>query len=241
MLESNSAGSGKRKEEARMLKNYDDFLKRVNKLGYMFFSEVLPGLPCLTGETLPEQWHTGDMDTDPWWWKDRAAEEKKLAFGCVLGGHKGFVSPEMYPYFYRAFHPEEHIEERRYNGEVKEAVWDLWQLFQRKTLMSTSDIRNELGVSKKKGTGRIDSAIKELQQHFYIAVSGSTQKKDRLGQPYGWRINVYDKTLNWAPTKWMEKCSGLSVGEAQNTILKTGAEISRNVTEGQLAKVLGIK
>ncbi len=229
------------KGKGLMLKNYDDFLKRVNELGYMFFSEVLPGFPSLTGETPAEQWHTGDMDTDPWWWKDRAAEEKKLAFGCILGGHKGFISPEMYPYFYRAFQPEEHMEERRYNGEVKEAVWELWQLFERKTLMSTSDIRNELGVSKKKGAGRIDSAIKELQQHFYIAVSGSTQKKDRLGQPYGWRINVYDKALNWAPPEWIEKGRELSLEEAREKILKTGTDISCNVTEGQLVKVLGIK
>lgn len=38
------------------------------------------------------------------------AEEKGLAFGCILGGHKGFVSPRMYSIFYAAFHPKEPME-----------------------------------------------------------------------------------------------------------------------------------
>lgn len=60
-----------------------------------------------------ENWHTGDPDTDPWCWKDKVAEEKQIAFGCILGGYKGFVSARMYSVFYTAFHPKEHMEERR--------------------------------------------------------------------------------------------------------------------------------
>jgi hypothetical protein len=87
-----------RGEVLMILKIYEDFINRVNKLGFMAFSPILPGLPSLPEETEPGQWHTGDPETDPWRWKDRAAEEKKLAFGCVLGGHKGFISEKMYPY-----------------------------------------------------------------------------------------------------------------------------------------------
>ena len=76
---------------------YQDFLDRVDELGFMALSYMLPGLPCLSEETRSESWHGDDPDADPWAWKDRAAEEKRLAYGCILGGHKGFVSARMYP------------------------------------------------------------------------------------------------------------------------------------------------
>ncbi len=86
----------------KMLMTYEDFLDRVETLGFMAFSPLLPGLPSLGGETPENLWHTG-QDTDPWRWKDRAAEEKRLAYGCILGGHKGFISQRMYPVFYAVF------------------------------------------------------------------------------------------------------------------------------------------
>ena len=87
-----------------LLNTYDEFIARVEALGFMALSPLVPGLPSLGGETAESQWHTG-LDSDPWRWKDRAAEEKRLAYGCILGGHKGFVTRRMYPIFYAAFHP----------------------------------------------------------------------------------------------------------------------------------------
>ncbi|WHH60030.1 hypothetical protein [Petroclostridium sp. X23] len=105
------------------LLRYEDFIDRVDNLGFMSLSNILPGFPSLSEETAKKNWHTGDPDTDPWYWKDRAAEEKRLAFGCILGGHKGFVSASMYSLFYTAFHPKENMEERRAFGQVSEMVW----------------------------------------------------------------------------------------------------------------------
>ena len=71
-----------------MINNYNEFLNRVNELGFMALSNIFPGFPALSEETPKEIWHTGDYNTDPWCWKDRAAQEKQLAFGCILGGNK---------------------------------------------------------------------------------------------------------------------------------------------------------
>ena len=87
------------------LETYEDFLARVDELGFMALSKSVAGLPCLGAETRPEQWHTGDPQTDPWQWKDRAAEQKQVAYGCILGGQKGFVAARLYPAFYAACRP----------------------------------------------------------------------------------------------------------------------------------------
>lgn len=223
------------------LKKYEDFINRIDEIGFMALSDILPGFPSLSEETPKENWHTGDPDTDPWCWKDKAAEEKQLAFGCILGGHKGFVSARMYSLFYAAFHPKEHMEERRVSGQVSQTVWQLWQLFEEKAMLNTSGIRQEMGVTLKKGGSKVDRAIQELQQYYYITVAGSRRKIDKYGQPYGWPANVYDKVESWAPPEWMKLKSGLSSEEARERILDNGIAISKNISRKELAKTLGME
>jgi len=103
------------------LTTYIDFLNRVEELGFMALSHILPGFPSLSAETPGNIWHTG-LDTDPWRRKDRAAEEKQLAYGCILGGHKGFVCAHMYPVFYAAYHPPELMHERWAAGTVNKSL-----------------------------------------------------------------------------------------------------------------------
>ncbi|MHB8065986.1 MAG: WYL domain-containing protein [Ruminiclostridium sp.] len=218
-----------------------DFVKRVNELGFMSLSNILPGFPSLSEETPKELWHTGNYYTDPWCWKDRAAEEKQLAFGCILGGHKGFVSAEMYPYFYTLFQPQMSMEESWQEGIVSPAVWDLWRLFEEKTFLDTSDIRQEMGVTMKKGGSKVDNAIIELQKHYYITVAGSRRKLNKLSEPYGWAVNVYDKVDNWAPDAWIKNCNEINPDAARQKIIETGITISENVGEKDLMKFLVIK
>lgn len=222
-----------------MLLKYEDFLRRVNELGYMFFSETLPGFPSLSAETPDENWHTGDPSTDPWIWKDRAAEKKDLAFGCILGGHKGFVSSRMYSVFYAAYRPREPMEERWASGAISRELWELWLVFQDKTLLSTSDIRQEMGVTKKKGGSKVDRAIRELQREYYITVAGNRRKIDKNGQPYGWPANVYDRVEDWTPADWRRLNPSLPCAKAREIILDVGAGLGR-VTRQQIARKMGL-
>ena len=222
---------------ARLIR-YEEFITRVDELGFMALSNILQGIPSLTDETSKGNWHTGDPDTDPWCWKDKAAEEKRLAFGCILGGHKGFVSARMYSIFYTAYHPDEHMEERRASGQVSQMMWNLWQLFEEKTMLNTSDIRKEMGVTLKKGGSKVDRAIKELQQQYYITIAGSRRKKNKYGEPYGWPANLYDKVENWVPLDWMKLKSDMSSEEAREIILDNGISIGRNINRKELAKKL---
>lgn len=204
----------------------------------MTFSGSPEGLPNLTGETPGRIWHTGDAQTDPWCWKDRAAKEKKLAFGCILGGHKGFIAPWMYPSFLAACRPEGSMEERRCDGLVSQAAWELWKLFKGSRELDTGEIRRKLGVSKKKGCSRADSAVSELQQYFYITVTGSRQRIGRDGQPYGWHINTYEKVDDWAPAEWFAGRPAMRREDAIETILDRAAEICENIDTDKLARIL---
>ena len=220
-----------------MLMTYEDFLERVETLGFMALSPLLPGLPSLGGETPENFWHTG-LDTDPWRWKDRAAEEKRLAYGCILGGHKGFVSQRMYPIFFAAYHPSLSMPERREAGNVNQRTWQVWKLFEESSALNISQIRQSLGVSRKQGASAVDNAIQQLQKEYYITMDGNDRKISAKGEFYGWPVNRYRRVLDWAPAGWLLSDSDCSVDQARKMILEEGLANTEGVKPQELAKKL---
>ena len=221
-----------------MLMTYEDFLDRVETLGFMSLSPLLPGLPSLSGETPENLWHTG-LDTDPWRWKDRAAEEKRLAYGCILGGYKGFVTQRMYPVFYAAFHPTLSMPERWASGTVNQRTWQLWQLFEERGTLNTSQVRRNMGVSRKQGASAVDAAIQRLQREYYVTVDGNERKISAKGEFYGWPVNRYSRVVDWAPAGWLDSAKDWSAEEARELILDEGLAMSTGVNRQKLAKKLG--
>jgi hypothetical protein len=221
-----------------LLTTYQDFLRRVEELGFLPMSNILPGLPSLSAETPSHIWHTG-LDTDPWQWKDRAAEEKQLAYGCILGGHKGFVCAQMYPVFYAAYHPSELMSERWSAGTVNLIVWKLWQLFEEKSTVNTSQARKLLGVSAKKGVSQVDTALKELQRDYYITVSGNMRKISADGRLYGWPSNLYTRVVDWLPEPWIAWLTEWQRDEARESILDDVVAINKLLDRQVIARVLG--
>jgi hypothetical protein len=221
------------------LHTYQDFLDRVYELGFLPLSHFLPGLPSVSGETPDSQWHTGDPETDPWQWKDRAAEEKRAAYGCILGGHKGFVSARLYPLFYAACCPRQAMPDRWAAGTVSQTTWLLWQLFQKRGALNTADVRRLMGVNAKGGGSRVDGSLKELQKEYAITVAGNRRKIGKDGQPYGWPANVFERVIDWAPPDWLKPAAALDPEEAREAILDAGEAIGQNIHRDALARKLG--
>jgi hypothetical protein len=182
-----------------LLITYEDLISYVDRYGVLAFYGKMPaGILTLEALTLEQNWLTGDPNTDPWQWKDRAASKHKLAFGCVLNGHKGFLSQDMYPLFYDAFHDAITLEERYLNGLVPKMEMDIYRMFEPGAVLSTADIRSALHVTKKQGASEADSALKSLQRQFLISVCGSKRKLSFEGLEYGWPANAYCLTELWA-------------------------------------------
>lgn len=217
-----------------LLNTYGEFLSHVENMGALAFSgKFVEGFPKLQDLTVLEQWHTGDQDTDPWQWKDRAAAEHRLAFGCLLAGRKGFISREMYPYFYAACCSEYSIEERFASGEVSRDKMSVYKLFEGGAELTTGEIRRALGVTKKHGASRADAVVASLQSEFLISVCGNRRKIDKDGQEYGWASNAYCLTEIWAGD-WL--CNLPERDEAREHILTHFA--SQGVDRQELGKTL---
>ena len=224
-----------------MLNRYSEFITRVIELGFMPLSDIIPGLPSVSNETRENQWHTGDPDTDPWQWKDRAATEKQLAFGCLLGGNKGFVAPRMYPFFRQAFKMKTDLEEVWMSGMLRPAVWEVWKYFDHDGMQSTSDIHRAWKASGNRGTAAADGALRELQMLFLVTVAGNTQRQDRFGQPYGWPSLLYEKADNWVPESWPAGMESISPSEAREAILSAGIAMAPKADKRAIDKLFRIR
>lgn len=217
-----------------MLSTYQEFLTTVEAFGLLSLSaNLVEGFPVLNDLTKETQWHTGDPETDPWQWKDRAAMEGKLAFGCILGGKKGFISKDLYPLFYAACHPETDLEERYDRGLLPKTVMDVYSLFNTRKVLSTADIRSELGGAK----SALDKAVVMLQKEFYLTVCGNQRKVSKDGKEYGWPANTYCKIEAWAP-EWINGAGLIPKAEAQQKILNHCDTWQRNIDLKKLSKNL---
>jgi hypothetical protein len=220
-----------------MLADYDAFVARAGALGFMPLSHILDGLPSLGAETSAGLWHTG-LETDPWRWKDRAAEEKRLAYGCILGGHRGFVSRRLYPLFVAAFHPTLAMPERWARGAVNQNVWQLWQLFEERGTLNTSQVRRALGAGRPGTKRALDAALRQLQHEYYITVDGNERKISATGAFYGWPVNRYSRVVDWAPPGWLDGAADWPAAEAREMILDAAVAISTTLNRRDLAKKL---
>jgi len=168
----------------------------------------------------------------------QSRKEQTAAFGCLLNGYKGFVSEKMFPYFYRAYHPQRTLEELYDDGEISFEGCKIYQLICQYGRMNTAEIRHAMCVTKKKGSSKIDRAIVELQKKFFISVAGSEHKINKFGQSYGWRVMSYALTDDFYK-EWIEKPEiNISRQEAKNYILKVCCKNNLNADMEQIAKVL---
>jgi hypothetical protein len=222
------------------LTSYHDFIDQVNELGFLPMSGLAPGLPSLGDLTPGGNWHTGDPDTDPWQWKDRAAREKKLAYGCILNGQKGFVASNLYAAFYTAFHPPEPMPVRYSEGLVDRTTWLLWNLFEKQGVVNTFEAHR---MVEGNSSSRIDNRLQALQASYYITGSGNARKVSRAGQEYGWPAMRYQRVLDWASEGWLSDAPGMRVNEAWEMILEAGQAVSAaagmRLGRKDLARALG--
>ena len=220
-----------------MLRTYAEFLECAEERGVLAFSGAfLDGFPKLDTLTARDQWFTGNAETDPWQWRDRAAAEKHLAFGNILGGKKGFISKTLYPLYYSACRPDGTPADHYKTGNVKKVVLDVYRLFENGNELDTGEIRRLMNVSKKEGASAVDSALVKLQSEFYITVSGNRRKRSAAGEEYGWPANTYRLADDWA-ADWLKEPL-LPTDEARAAILAHCAALNSNIDVKKLERLL---
>ena len=206
---------------------YDEFIEMVNEWG---FSTPYDGLGYADGQSF-----SGDPDTDPWIWKDRVTQEKKLAYGAFFNGKKGYIGPRFYSIFIDAFRPRKTVEERYESGNLGQYKWKFWNLLTSEDrALGTHEYRALIGVTAKDGRSALDNAVVKLQMTFDVTAVGNADMLDKNGKPYNQSV-AYDKVDKWVPQEWLNMNPRMEHEEALEAIYRQ-VEKNTNAVTAEEAK-----
>ena len=173
-------------------------IEYINKIGFLpLFKNEIEGF-SLEERTDPVYWWTGDVRRDPWQWREIIARSKEVFYGKFFNKKAGFISKEYFSYFANY----------KRDGYDFDALWDdgkasrkekcIMDLFSEESdnleYLST-ELKSLAGFSKS-GLKGFESTIINLQTHSYICVADFRQRKNKLGQYYGWPVAVYTTPEN---------------------------------------------
>ncbi|HEX3075845.1 MAG TPA: hypothetical protein VHQ24_03130 [Lachnospiraceae bacterium] len=216
---------------------YEDFVEKVCELGFLMPKDKdIKGFPILEDFVSENQWWTNDPDTDPWLWKDRVAEEKKLAYGAFFNGKKGYISPKFYSIFIDAFRPKTSMEERYESGKLGIYEWKFWCLLTSEDRpVGTHEYRRLIDTGEK-GKNALDAAVIRLQTTFDVTIAGNMDMLDKDGHPYNKAVAL-DKVDKWLPPQWLSLNPPMSHNEAVNSIYSRLIEVSKGLDIAQVEKL----
>lgn len=147
----------------------------------------------------PIKWHTGDAETDPWEWRMRVLEEcEDIAYSKLFFKASGYLTKEFYPYFYSVRRGEEAFGDAYADGKISHEAKIIYEIIKEGGVAALHEIK-QLGGFGKESKSAFDRAVTELQMKMYITMCGRKQKKNRMGEPYGWNSTVFCTTEEfWA-------------------------------------------
>lgn len=214
---------------------YDDFLQKLEQYGVLSLTRE-DALPSLDTWISPGQWFTGNPQTDPWEFRIRVPRERVGLYGCHLGSKKVFISKVIAPVLLAACEPEEDLYVLYRAGAVEPVTYRLYELFSQKHLMTTSVLRQELGLREKKAS-LADRAVEQLQSMGYITIVDCVQKRSKVGEPYGWPVNLYQWTEDRLEALGLE-ASSMHRREARRYILDMFHKNSGDIVAQAAARLL---
>lgn len=217
---------------------YEEFVERVTELGFLFPPDkTLKGFPTMDDFVPQGQWWTNDPELDPWLWKDRVAEEKRLAYGTFFNGKKGYIAPTFYSIFQDAFRPQMSMEERWQSGRLGVSEWKFWNLLTEENRpVGTHEYRKILDDGEASSRSALDAAAVQLQMSFDVAITGNVDMLDKNGQPYNKAV-AYDKADNWVPAEWRSMNPLLEHQEALERIYARTEQIGQGLDRNQVQKM----
>ncbi len=165
----------------------------INEVGFLpLFKNEIPGF-SLEERTIPKYWWSGDVNNDPWEWREVIARSGKVAYGKFFDKKAGFISIKWLPYF---------VNHRR-DGYDFDALWDDGKSSRKQKLVMdlfagdleneeylSNDLKTRAGFGKDAEKG-YEGVISKLQMQMYLCMRDFRQRKNKKGEAYGWPVAVY--------------------------------------------------
>lgn len=214
----------------------------INEVGFLpLFKNDIPGF-SLEERTVPEYWWTGDLERDPWEWREVIARSGKVAYGKFFDKKAGFISREWFPCFANY----------RRDGYDFDALWDdekasvrqkkIMDLFAEKNAdaeLYSFEVKKNAGFGKD-GEKNFEGTVTDLEMKLYLCMRDFRQRKNKKGESYGWSIAVYSTPEHLWGYDHVTSAYREDSSESWERIVNHMKEIYPTAAEAQICRVLGI-
>lgn len=218
----------------------DEAIKYINEIGFLpLFKNSIEGF-SLEERVVADYWWSGDVERDPWVWREIIARQGNIAYGKFFDKKAGFISREWLPYF---------VNFRR-DGYDFDALWDDQKasLRQKKLmdLFTEENADNELfsfEMKKLAGFGKggeknFDGTVCDLMMSTYLVMRDFARRKNKKGEEYGWNVAKYSTPEHLFGRDYITKAYEETPEISKEKIYSHVRRLFPNAEEKQIKKLL---
>ena len=229
-------------DDPKCIHTVEEAVTYIKKIGFLpLFKNDIQGF-SLEERTVSEYWWSGNVERDPWEWREIIARSGQVAYGKFFDKRAGFISKEWFPYFTNY----------RRDGYDFDALWDdeKASIRQKKIMdlyaddntdaeLYSFEVKQKAGFGKE-GEKNFEGTVTDLEMKMYLCMMDFRQRKNKKGENYGWPIAVYSTPEHIWGYDHVTSAYSESAEESWNRILNNINEIFPAATEAQIRRVLGI-
>lgn len=228
--------------ELNIIHNFNDFCNSLYQCGFSIGGENDEGVFSLCkyyGQEI--EWHTDNIETDPWEWRIRVLNERNdIAYAKLFFNKSGYISKEWYPYFMSARRNGISFNDAYNDGKMSIESKKIYDLIKENNELPLHIIKQLGGFSKETKT-KFDRAMVDLQMKMYITMCGSKRKSALNGDEYGWNSTVFCLTDNFFETEVFEKSAKISPEDAQKKIAEQVYKLNPEFNPKKIKKFIFAK
>ena len=172
------------------VKSADELVEYIDEVGFLpLFKNSVPGF-SVEERTLALDWWSGDVERDPWEWREVIAAGGRVAYGKFFDKKAGFISLKWLPYFANWRRDGYDFDSRWEEGKANHRAKKIMDLFMEGQELFSFEARQKGGFGKG-GEKNFEGTVTELQMQTYLVIRDFRCRTNKMGMPYGWAIAVY--------------------------------------------------
>lgn len=228
-------------DDPECIHTVDEAIEYINSIGFLpLFKNEIPGF-SLEERTAAMYWWSGNLDKDPWEWREIISRRGELAYGKFFNKKAGFISKKWLPYF---------VNYRR-DGYDFDALWDdeKASLRQKKIMdifldenskgeFYSNDLKQKAGFGKD-GEKGFDGVMTGLQMQLYLCCRDFRQRKNKKGEAYGWPVAVYSMPEYIFGREYVTSAYSETGNESYSRIVNHIKDVYPIANDKMIKKVLG--
>ena len=168
--------SGPPERSSACLRSPEDVIAAVDRAGLLpLFAGAVPGF-SVEELTPAEWWWSGDLERDPWYWRETIAASGRALYGKFFGGRAGFVSLECFPRFANIRRDGYDFDALYEDGKTSHRCKKIMDCFALSPELPSYELKRLAGFGKG-GEKNFDGTVTKLQEQGYLVIKSFSRRR----------------------------------------------------------------